>query len=95
MSNIPIIHSHPAKPTTIRAGVRTLVLRLRQALFPSHEDKLARRAFLKTYCLDDRMLDDIGVTRGEVEWAAGLPLRVDAAASLHARALARRAGEDP
>jgi uncharacterized protein YjiS (DUF1127 family) len=94
VSNISLINDHPTTPSTIRAGVRNLVLRLRCALFPSHEDKMARRAFLNTFRLDDRMLDDIGVTREEVEWAAGLPLQVDAAQALHARASTRRARED-
>jgi uncharacterized protein YjiS (DUF1127 family) len=94
MSNIQIIHSHSAKPPTIRAGVRTLVLRLRHALVSGHEHKIARRAFTDTFRLDDRMLDDIGVTREDVEWAAGLPLWMDAAEALHARASARRARED-
>ena len=40
--------------------------------------------------LDDRMLDDIGVTREELEWAIGLPLRVNATLVLHARARRRR-----
>ncbi len=35
--------------------------------------------------LDDHMLDDIGVTRKELEWAIGLPLRVNAALALHDR----------
>ncbi|WP_179954032.1 DUF1127 domain-containing protein [Denitrobaculum tricleocarpae] len=52
--------------------------------------KLARDAFMATVRLDDRMLDDIGVTREEVQWAAGLPLAFNAARALHSRARARR-----
>ncbi|MGI9503925.1 MAG: hypothetical protein ACR2RE_12825 [Geminicoccaceae bacterium] len=40
--------------------------------------------------LDDHMLDDIGVTREELEWAISLPLRVNAALALHDRARRRR-----
>jgi len=40
--------------------------------------------------LDDYMLRDIGVTRDEVQWAAGLPLTVNAAVALEERALRRR-----
>ncbi len=40
--------------------------------------------------LDERMLDDIGVAREELEWAFKLPLRTNAALALQARAKARR-----
>ena len=40
--------------------------------------------------LDDHMLDDIGVTREELEWAIGLPLRINAAIALQERAHRRR-----
>jgi uncharacterized protein YjiS (DUF1127 family) len=39
---------------------------------------------------DDYMLRDIGVTRDEVQWAAGLPLTVNAAIALEERAFRRR-----
>ncbi len=55
--------------------------------------KEARAAFMHTVHLDDRMLDDLGVTREEVLWAASLPLEVNAALALQARAAARRAAE--
>lgn len=42
--------------------------------------------------LDDHMLDDIGITREELEWAIRLPLRVNAALALHDRARRRRTG---
>jgi uncharacterized protein YjiS (DUF1127 family) len=42
---------------------------------------------------DDHMLRDIGVTRGEIEWAAGLPLSVNAAAALEEHAFRRRRQE--
>ncbi len=45
---------------------------------------------LSTY--DDYMLNDIGVTRDEIQWAAGLPLTVNAALALEDRALRRRRG---
>lgn len=40
--------------------------------------------------LDDHMLDDVGITRDELEWAIRLPLRVNAALALHERARRRR-----
>ena len=39
---------------------------------------------------DDYMLRDIGITRDEVQWAAGLPLTVNAAIALEERAFHRR-----
>lgn len=39
---------------------------------------------------DDYMLQDIGITRDEVQWAAGLPLTVNAAVALEERAFRRR-----
>jgi len=39
---------------------------------------------------DDYMLRDIGVTRDEVQWAASLPLTVNAAVALEERASRRR-----
>ena len=47
-----------------------------------------RVADLATY--DDYMLNDIGVTRDEVEWAAGLPLTVNAALALEEQSFRRR-----
>ena len=39
---------------------------------------------------DDYMLRDIGITRDEVQWAAGLPLTVNAAIALEEKAYRRR-----
>jgi uncharacterized protein YjiS (DUF1127 family) len=47
-----------------------------------------RVAQLETY--DDFLLADIGVTRDEIRWAAGLPLSVNAAIALEDRAFRRR-----
>lgn len=48
-----------------------------------------RAAFLHLARLDDRLLDDIGVTREDVEWAARLPLDRNAARALRGRATRR------
>ena len=50
----------------------------------------ARAAFLHMIHLDHRMLDDAGVTREEVLWAAALPIEINAALALQARATARK-----
>ncbi len=42
---------------------------------------------------DDRTLDDMGITRDELAWASGLPLRVNAALALEERAGRRRREE--
>lgn len=41
--------------------------------------------------LDDRMLDDIGVTRADLTWAAHLPTTVNPVEELTCRTTARRA----
>ena len=46
------------------------------------ERKITRHAFLHLLTLDDQLLDDIGVTRESVIWAASLPLSEDAAEAL-------------
>jgi uncharacterized protein YjiS (DUF1127 family) len=50
----------------------------------------ARRAVARLDRLDDHMLHDIGVTREDVIWAAGLPLTVNAALALEERGRRRR-----
>jgi uncharacterized protein YjiS (DUF1127 family) len=49
-----------------------------------------RRAVARLDRLDDHMLHDIGVTREDVIWAAGLPLTVNAALALEERGRRRR-----
>ena len=50
----------------------------------------ARRRIVALGNFDDYMLKDIGITRDEVQWAAGLPLTVNAAIALEERAFHRR-----
>ena len=45
----------------------------------------ARRSIGKLNEYDDDMLRDIGVTRADIIWAAGLPLTVNAALALEER----------
>ena len=52
----------------------------------------ARRSVRRLETLDDYLLRDIGVTREELHWAAGLPLSVNAALELEERATRRRRG---
>ncbi len=55
-----------------------------------HRD--ARDAFLNMLTLEDKILDDIGVTREDVKWAASLPVEVNASRALFARARRRKTG---
>ena len=50
----------------------------------------AKRRIAVLADFDDYMLRDIGVTRDEIQWAAGLPLTVNAAVALEERAFRRR-----
>jgi uncharacterized protein YjiS (DUF1127 family) len=50
----------------------------------------ARRRVTDLSNYDDYMLKDIGVTRDEIQWAARLPLTVNAALALEERAFQRR-----
>jgi uncharacterized protein YjiS (DUF1127 family) len=52
-----------------------------------------RRAFLNIAALDDRALDDIGLTRFDVETAANLPLEINASLAVRQFAAERRAVE--
>ena len=49
-----------------------------------------RRGLRKLLDMDDHTLNDIGVTRGEVQIATNLPLSVDAATELRRMSLQRR-----
>lgn len=46
---------------------------------------MARRAIATLSTYDDYLLRDIGVCRADIEWAAGLPLTINAAAALDER----------
>ena len=49
-----------------------------------------RRSVSKLNEFDDYMLQDIGVTRADIAWAAGLPLTVNAALALEERSAKHR-----
>lgn len=77
---------------SIRAVAAALMSRLRGAVAARRRHRIRRDAFLNLLRLDDEILDDIGVTRAEVESAARLPLRVNASQALAGKAMARKAG---
>lgn len=53
----------------------------------------ARRQVRKLQDREDRILDDIGVTRDEIAWASHLPLSTNAACELERAAYRRRKEE--
>jgi uncharacterized protein YjiS (DUF1127 family) len=55
----------------------------------------AKRRVVALGTFDDYLLKDIGITRDEVQWAAGLPLTVNAAVALEERAFSRRRTGSP
>jgi hypothetical protein len=64
-------------------------IRSRYAAWRADRDR--RDAFASLLGYDDRMLSDMGVLREDVEWAASLPLYVNAALALRDRSSARQA----
>jgi len=74
-------------------GLRDAIARLFESLSAKAELRRRRRAFLNLATLDDRMLDDIGLTRSDVEKVAGLPLEINASLAVRQIAAARRAEE--
>lgn len=56
--------------------------RLLQRIAIRSQQKIDRQAFETMLGLDDALLNDIGVTRDAVRWAAQLPLKEDAAIAL-------------
>ena len=76
----------------IGAALRLPMSRLAAMLETRRQNRDRRDAFLNMLRLDDNILDDIGVTRAEVDAAARLPLHLNAADALTATARARRKG---
>jgi uncharacterized protein YjiS (DUF1127 family) len=76
------------------AGIKRLLSALRQAIASWRARRDSRDAFANLLYQDDRILADIGVLRDEVEWAARLPLAVDAATALRDTAAVRRRAEE-
>ena len=66
--------------------------RQRQRLEVRRMHRDARDAFLNMLTLEDKILDDIGITREDVKWAASLPVEVNASRALFARARRRKTG---
>ena len=74
-----------ARPASPLAG---LIERLRRSAAQARERRLEREGLRKMLELDDHSLRDIGVTRGDIAYAAGLPASEDPSGSL--RKLSKR-----
>ena len=70
---------------------RLVVSSVRKHLEDRKQHRISRDAFNNLLTLDDRTLKDIGVTRGQVEWASKLPKNLDAARELELLKLQHRA----
>lgn len=64
---------------TIGSALRAALDKLIAYRKVRREQRDARDAFLNLLTLDDRLIEDAGLTRYDVERAARLPLHVDAA----------------
>ncbi len=81
-----------ARPS-FQTGFLSLVESVLQSWRRRAERRQDRRAFMNMAALDDRMLDDIGLTRGDVETAANLPLEINASQAVRRIAADRRSAE--
>ncbi|MDW5377509.1 hypothetical protein R6258_11325 [Halomonas sp. HP20-15] len=65
--------------------IDALEKRLRIWLGNRKRRRAFRQRFLPLLAYDDAILDDMGHCRGDIQWAADLPLKEDAAAALSKR----------
>ena len=92
-----VIRTPASSGLTLKASsvVRTWFGKISQRWNNHRELRTNRKAFQTMLRLDDTMLNDIGVTRSEVQWANSLPLSVNAAVELNNISLMRRRAESP
>lgn len=77
------IFETPARPSIANA-LRAVLDKATGYLKTRREQRDARDAFKTLLTLDDRLIEDAGLTRYDVERAAELPLHIDAAATVQA-----------
>ena len=86
MTNISETQFHMKTHLTIFAFLRRtmggMYQRAADRYAQRQADKMNRDAFQHVLSVDDHMLDDMGVTRGQVQHAANLPLGRNAALEL-------------
>lgn len=76
--------------TETRSDVGHPIHRLAASLTQRLREKRRRRAMRRLIDYDNQMLEDIGVTRGEIWAATSLPASADAATELRRMSLERR-----
>ncbi len=64
------------------SAIQMSLATLRQRLSERRRQRQLRQEYLAMLDLDDHILRDIGVTRGQVAWAAQMPLSQDAEAEI-------------
>ena len=75
-------------------SLTSLTTRLKDYLNTLQRRRESRDAFRHLLSLDESLLRDVGVTRADVEWAAQLPLSVNAARALQDCAAAHKKFKD-
>lgn len=73
-----------------QGGIFSVLSGFASYLRKRRKQKEERQAFNAMLYLDNHMLDDIGVSRADVEWASRLPLSTNAAEEL--RRLSQKSG---
>lgn len=68
-------------------GVTALIHGVARSIIGTVRNRIKRAAFRRMLTMDDRMLKDVGVTRGDVHWASELPMNVNAGAALRRESL--------
>ncbi|MEP0521728.1 MAG: DUF1127 domain-containing protein [Hyphomicrobiales bacterium] len=71
-------------------GPFALARAIATAAFNIVKYRVKRAAFRRMLTLDDRMLKDVGVTRGDVYWASELPMNINAGEALRRESLKAR-----
>ncbi|MDH3741141.1 MAG: DUF1127 domain-containing protein [Hyphomicrobiales bacterium] len=82
MTNQAISQTQSGRVATVRFTLATL-----------YRNWKARRQVRRLQDREDRILDDIGVTRDEITWASHVPLSLNAACELERAAYRRRKEE--
>lgn len=60
------------------AALWNTILRVSEKVSVWHQQRINRAAFNQMLTLDDRILEDIGVSRQDIEWASNLPIELNA-----------------
>ncbi len=92
--DLPLITVQSACQPAPSWSLTTITARLKDYLNTLQRRRESRDAFKHLLSLDEALLKDVGVTRADVEWAAQLPLSVNAARALQDCAAAHKKRRD-